>query len=240
MCGSLGYDPVRHERAYLERVGMVFQETGVDRFLTVAEVIEQFRGLYPHPLSLDDVLAAVGLGDQRGQLVRRLSGGQQRRLDVGVALAGNPELLFLDEPTTGFDPAARRGAWEMIENLTSLGTTVFLTTHYMDEADHLADRVAIIAAGRIVAEGTPASLRASFGQRTTISLAVPSLPLPPGLAEHFEADGTDLVALLDDPVTVLHELTSWALDHGLTIERLQVSRPTLEDVYLSLVGETGG
>jgi len=231
----LGHDPQRHELAYLQRVGMVFQETGVSRFLTVAEVVEQFRGYYPDPLPLEAVLGTVGLVDQRDQLVRRLSGGQQRRLDVAVGLAGNPEVLFLDEPTTGFDPAARRSAWDVIANLTSFGTTVFLTTHYMEEAEYLADRVALIAAGRIVAEGTAASLRGAQQLRSTISFVAPVKPLPAGLADRFAPIGDMIVAEVDDAVEVLRELTTWASDHSVDLERLEVRRPSLEDVYLSLV-----
>ena len=169
----LGHDPARHERAYKERIGIVLQSTGIDRYLTVGEAVDMFRGYYPHPRPREEVLALVGLEAQRDERVRRLSGGQQRRLNVAIGLAGDPDLMFLDEPTTGFDPAARRQAWEMIRNLRSTGTTVFLTTHYLDEAEQLADRVAIIAGGRIIAEGSPQSLAA--GQtRTVIQFRMPA------------------------------------------------------------------
>ena len=154
----LGHDPGRNERALKRRIGIVLQSTGVEPYLRVEETIDLFRGYYPHPLPTDEILDVIGLREQRRTLVRRLSGGQQRRLDVAIGLAGDPELLFLDEPTTGFDPSARRGAWEMIRNLRSLGKTVVLTTHYMDEAEHLADRVAIMVDGQIVAVGAPAEL----------------------------------------------------------------------------------
>src|SRR5712692_1244696 len=154
----LGHDPALGERALKERIGIVLQETNVERFLTVEETIDLFRGFYPAPLPRDEVIDLVGLTEARSTLVRRLSGGMQRRLDVAIGLAGNPELLFLDEPTTGFDPAARHGAWQMIRNLQALGKTVFLTTHYLDEAEELADRVAIIAQGEIIAEGSPAEI----------------------------------------------------------------------------------
>jgi len=154
----LGHDPWRHERALLQRIGIVLQETGVEPYLRVEETVELFRGYYPHPRPLDEVLEVVGLSEQRATRVRRLSGGQQRRLDVAIGLCGDPDLLFLDEPTTGFDPSARRGAWEMIENLRSLGKTVLLTTHYMDEAARLCDRLVIIEHGKIVVEGSPAEL----------------------------------------------------------------------------------
>src|SRR6266480_2791744 len=152
----LGFDPERQEKAFKERIGIVLQETGVERFLTVEETLEQFRGFYPHPRPLDEIIEVVGLTEQRKTRARRLSGGQQRRLDVAIGLAGDPELLFLDEPTTGFDPAARHGAWEMVRGLQALGKTIFLTTHYLDEAEELADRVAIIARGQIIAEGSTA------------------------------------------------------------------------------------
>ncbi len=157
----LGHDPEKNERALKERIGIVLQETGVEPYLTVAESIDLFRGYYPAPRPRDEVLEVVGLTEQRDVRVRRLSGGQKRRLDVAIGLCGNPDLLFLDEPTTGFDPSARRNAWEMIRNLRDLGKTVLLTTHYMDEAQHLADRVAIIAGGVIVAEGSPEELIAT-------------------------------------------------------------------------------
>jgi len=176
----LGHDPGKGQRAYKERIGIVLQETGVEPFLTVAEVIEQFRTFYEDPLPLEEIIEAVGLTDKRDERVRRLSGGQQRRLDVAIGLAGNPELLFLDEPTTGFDPSARRSAWEMVTNLRARGRTVFLTTHYMDEAQFLADRVAVIADGRIVAAGPPATLAGREHMTTTISFALPAdaPPLP--------------------------------------------------------------
>src|SRR5437773_11385362 len=155
----LGHDPQHHERALKARIGIVLQSAGVERFLTVEEVIELFRGYYPHPRPLDEILRIVGLDEKRKSLIRRLSGGQVRRLDLALALAGDPDLLFLDEPTSGFDPSARRDAWEMIAGLRELGKTILLTTHYMDEAERLSDRLAVIADGRIVAEGTVTSLR---------------------------------------------------------------------------------
>ena len=169
----LGHDPARNERAFKQRIGIVLQTTGIEPYLTVEETVELFRGYYPNPRSLDETLEVVGLSEQRAVRVRKLSGGQQRRVDVAVGLAGDPELLFLDEPTTGFDPSARRQAWEMISNLRSLGKTVLLTTHYMDEAEHLADRVAIIVRGEIVAEGTPGELMARDAA-TTIAFRFPA------------------------------------------------------------------
>ncbi len=235
----LGYDPGRNDRALKQRIGIVLQTTGVEPYLTVEETIELFRGYYPHPLPLDEIMDVIGLTEQRRTRVRRLSGGQQRRLDVAIGLAGNPELLFLDEPTTGFDPSARRGAWEMVRNLKSLGKTVVLTTHYMDEAEYLADRVAIIVHGEIVAEGTPNEL-VHRDATTTIKLRLGSDagPLPGGLsAESTDEDGRFTIAT-DSPTQTLHELTGWALERGLELEELSVSRPSLEDVFVDLAGGT--
>ena len=162
----LGYDPGRNDQALKRRIGIVLQSTSVEPYLSVEETINLFRGYYPHPLPLEQILEVIGLREQRRTRVKRLSGGQQRRLGVAIGLAGDPELLFLDEPTTGFDPSARRGAWEMIRNLQSLGKTILLTTHYMDEAEHLADRAAIIVDGEMVAEGTPGELSQRDGSVT--------------------------------------------------------------------------
>jgi ABC-2 type transport system ATP-binding protein len=236
----LGHDPGRNEQAFKRRIGIVLQETGVERFLTVAEVIELYRGYYPDPLALDEIIEIVGLQAKRDTLVRRLSGGQQRRLDVAIGLAGNPELLFLDEPTTGFDPSARRNAWGMVGNLKSLGKTVFLTTHYMDEAQNLAGRVAIIAAGKIVAEGSPASLAGRDRAATSISFSLPpDAPLLPGSLrnEVTTRDGGNTIGT-DNPASTLHALTGWALEHGIELEDLTVARPSLEDVYLRLTAES--
>lgn len=208
----LGFDPSKRERALKERVGIVLQETGVNRFLTVAEVIDQFRGYYPHPRPIDEIIELVELTEKRDSLVRKLSGGQQRRLDVAVGLAGDPDLLFLDEPTTGFDPSARRNAWKMVKNLNELGKTVFLTTHYMDEAQFLADRVAIIVGGKIVAEGTPDSLTEglSIESRATYSVS------------HEQAPRLEELALAD----------------GIELRPVESTRPSLEDVYLELTKNT--
>jgi ABC-2 type transport system ATP-binding protein len=231
----LGFDPATGGPELRRRIGIVLQETGVERFLTVAEVLEEFAGYYPRPLPVDHVLDLVGLEAKRNSRVGRLSGGQQRRLDVGIGLIGNPELLFLDEPTTGFDPSARRGAWEMVKGLTELGTTVFLTTHYMEEAQQLADRVAVIVGGRIVAEGTPATLGGRQLRDTTVSFA--QVVLPNHLASRFTADGHRWVTSTPDPTELLHELTAWAVGAGVTLDGLEVTRPDLEDVYLELTGE---
>jgi ABC-2 type transport system ATP-binding protein len=238
----LGHDPGKGERALKQRIGIVLQETGVERYLSVAEVIELFRGYYPSPRPLDEIIEVVGLQEKRDARVRKLSGGQQRRLDVAIGLAGDPELLFLDEPTTGFDPSARRNAWTMIENLKALGKTVFLTTHYMDEAQRLADRVAIIAAGKIVAEGDPGSLGRRGAAETNISFVRPGgLPgLPRSWEGRATVDGVHVSLRTAKPVADLHELTGWALENGTDLDALNVAPPTLEDVYLELTGDTVG
>jgi ABC-2 type transport system ATP-binding protein len=235
----LGVDPERGGQRWRTRLGIVLQHTAVERFLTVAEVIELFRGYYPDPLPLDQIIELVGLQDKRDERVRRLSGGQLRRLDVAIGLAGNPELLFLDEPTTGFDPAARRGAWEMVKELQALGRTVFLTTHYLDEAQHLAGRVAVIVDGEIVAEGSPDTLAGRERLDTTLSFELPAgaPPLPASVAAGFRRDGPRWRTSTDDATRLLHELTSWALSAGVELVGLEVTRPSLEDVYLSLTGD---
>ncbi|MCU1486736.1 MAG: transporter [Actinomycetia bacterium] len=230
----LGVDPGKAGPEHRSRIGIVLQETGVERFLKVSEVLEEFAGYYPRPLEVDHVLDLVGLTEKRDSRVGRLSGGQQRRLDVGVGLIGNPELLFLDEPTTGFDPSARRGAWEMVRGLTALGTTVFLTTHYMEEAQQLADRVAVIVDGRIVAEGTPDTLGGRQLRDTRVVFH--QMPLPDHLGDRFVLDGDLLVATTPDPTGLLHELTTWAVGAGVVLEGLEVTRPDLEEIYLDLAG----
>jgi len=232
----LGLDPADNAREFKRRIGIVLQSTGTDPFLTVSETIEMYRGYYPDPLPLDDVIEVVGLVEKRDERVRRLSGGQQRRLDVAVALAGNPELLFLDEPTTGFDPNARRNAWDMIANLRSLGKTVFLTTHYMEEAQVLADEVAVIAQGLIVARGTPDNLGGRDTATAVVRFRIEDGALPEAIAQQVAwADGLAEYHA-SDPGRFLHELTTWAVAAGVPLDSLTVSRPTLEDVYLSLTG----
>ncbi|MGH2685547.1 MAG: ABC transporter ATP-binding protein [Actinomycetota bacterium] len=237
----LGQDPARADRTLKQRIGIVLQTTGVDLFLTVAETIELYRSSYPQPLPLDEVVQLVGLTEKRDSRVGKLSGGQQRRLDVAVALAGDPELLFLDEPTTGFDPAARRGAWDMIRNLRTLGKTIFLTTHYMDEAQVLADEVAIIARGEIVAHGPPGSLGGRDTASTILRFRLPAdaEELPPALGDAAVTGGA-VSATTDDPTRTLHELTGWALERGIRLDDIEVSRPSLEDVYLRLTGGEAG
>ena len=235
----LGFDPARGGSAFKSRIGIVLQSTGVDPYLTVAETIEQYRTLYPHPRHVDEIVEVVGLREKRDARVRQLSGGQQRRLDVAVALAGDPELLFLDEPTTGFDPSARRNAWEMVRNLAALGKTVFLTTHFMDEAQYLAKRVAVIVEGAIVAEGPPSTLGGRDTAATSIRFRLPAgRALPATLSTGASAKDGVTELRSQDPTGTLHALTGWALEEGVHLDELEVSRPSLEDVYLSITSET--
>ena len=235
----LGRDPAKLDRATKARIGIVLQSTGVDPFLTVRETIDMYREYYPHPRPVDEVIDVVGLSEKRDTRVNKLSGGQQRRLDVAIALAGDPELLFLDEPTTGFDPSARRNAWQIVRNLIALGKTVFLTTHYMDEAQYLAKRVAVIAKGVIVAEGPPATIGGRDTAQTVIRFRVEDGQGLPSLGQVPLGDGT-LELRTDHPTKVLHELAVWALDRGADLEGLEVYRPTLEDIYLELTGGEAG
>jgi ABC-2 type transport system ATP-binding protein len=231
----LGFDPARAGTEFRSRIGIVLQQAGVERFLTVEEVIELFRGYYPNPRRLAELLAIVGLEDKRKSLVRRLSGGQIRRLDTALALAGDPELLFLDEPTSGLDPAARRGAWEMIAGLRALGKTILLTTHYMDEAERLSNRLAVISAGRIVAEGTVESLREHL-PATLISFRKPDQDLPEGIRPSSALGDSFVRIETDEPTKTLHHLTGWASAQGIDLVDLRVVPTSLEDIYLQLVG----
>jgi len=230
----LGYDPGRQRQPLKSQIGIVLQSTGVDRYLTVSETVTMYAGFYPHPRPVDEVIDLVGLTAKRNTRVLKLSGGQQRRLDVAVALAGNPDLLFLDEPTTGFDPSARHEAWEVIKNLAALGKTVLLTTHYMDEAQYLADQVAVITSGRIVAEGPPATIGNREQARAQIRYRLDAGTTPP--ADLTAPPGPDgLIELRPDDLTAaLHRLTGWALEQHVELSGLEVSRPSLEDVYLEL------
>jgi ABC-2 type transport system ATP-binding protein len=237
----LGHDPAKRERSLKERVGIVLQSTGIDPFLTVTETIEMYAGYYPSRRPTAEVIEVVGLAEKRDTRVNKLSGGQQRRLDVAIALAGDPELLFLDEPTTGFDPNARRNAWEVVKNLISIGKTVFLTTHFMDEAQYLADRVVVIAGGLIVAEGPPASIAGREQMRTRIRFRLPNgaPDLDPRLRRL--PDGTsELQVEANETTKTVHDLTGWALDHGFELEAFEITLPTLEDVYLQLTGAEVG
>jgi ABC-2 type transport system ATP-binding protein len=220
----LGFDPQDRPRELRERVGIVLQSTGLYPHITVREALEHFAGFYPHPRDVEEVLALSGLEAKAGERTRRLSGGQQRRLDFALALIGDPDLIFLDEPTTGFDPAARRAAWDTIRALRDLGKTVLLTTHYLDEAQTLADRVAIIKDGRILAAGSPAEL----GVEGTASYRV----------SWRDAAGERHEREIEDPTAFLHELTGDALARGDRVRDLVVVRPSLEDVYLQLTADS--
>ena len=217
----LGHDPGSSPKALRERIGVVLQQSEPSPLLTVRETHEMFAGYYARPRDVDEIIELVGLAEKRDARVKTLSGGQKRRLDLGVALVGSPELVFLDEPTTGFDPAARRAAWDMIRSLRSLGTTILLTTHYLDEAQQLADRVAVLRDGEIVRQGTPRELIGDSGV-TEI---------------RYVRDGELVVVQTAEPTRALNELTSAALSSGLELDQLEVHRPTLEDVYLELVGQ---
>jgi len=214
----LGHDPERPGPEFRQRIGVVLQHSELWPNVTVREAHRIFAGYYERARDIDEVIALVGLAEKRDARIKTLSGGQKRRLDLGIALVGDPDLVFLDEPTTGFDPAARRAAWEMIRSLRSLGKTVLLTTHYLDEAEQLADRVAVMREGVIVRVGTPREL-------TTSDLEVEI---------RYRRDGQEILVTTSEPTRVLHELTTEALARGEELERLEVRRPTLEDVYLSL------
>ncbi len=232
----LGNDPADNKIDFLQRIGVVLQTTSVEPYLTVKEILEVFGGYYPHPRSVEDTLNLVGLAEHRNTRARKLSGGLQRRLDVAIGLIGDPELLFLDEPTTGFDPVARREAWAMIKNLRSLNKTVFLTTHYLDEAENLADRVAIIVHGEIAALGSPQDLT-RIGNVTTITFRpVPQSPPLPAEFDALSAPADGHVSIrTSTPTATVHSLTGWAIAQDVELENLTVSRPSLEDVYLELV-----
>jgi len=217
----LGHDPERPGREFRQRIGVVLQQSELWANLTVRETHGIFAGYYAQPRDVDETIELVGLSEKRDARVKTLSGGQKRRLDLGIALVGDPDLVFLDEPTTGFDPAARRAAWEMIRSLRSLGKTVLLTTHYLDEAEQLADRVAVMREGVIVKVGTPREL-------TTGDLEVEI---------RYRSDGEEVVVRTTEPTRVLHELTAQAVARGEELERLEVRRPSLEDVYLTLTGD---
>ncbi len=236
----LGLDPAKATGSWRSRIGIVLQTCDLQPMLTVRESVTLYAGYYPNPRPVDETIELVGLGADAGKRAGKLSGGQQRRLDVALALVGDPELLFLDEPTTGFDPAARRGAWDMIANLRRLGKTVFLTTHYLDEAQALADRVAIIKDGRIVAEGRPGELGGRQTSTTTIRFRLPAATgtdqLPPTLSSRVLDAGDGLELVTETAVADLALLCGWAVEQGVDLGPLEAVRPTLEDVYLDLTG----
>jgi ABC-2 type transport system ATP-binding protein len=232
----LGYDPGKRERAFREKIGIVLQEAGLDPAITVREALELYGAAYPNPKPAMELLELVGLADRPDERASNLSGGQRRRLDLALGLVGDPDLIFLDEPTTGFDPAARRQSWETIANLRSLGKSILLTTHYMEEAQRLADRVVVLARGHVVAEGTPDELGRD-DNTTLVGFRLPAfhenLPLP----DDALVDRGTVSFRTETPTRDLAPLLEWAAHRGMELEHLTVTRPTLEDVYLDLTEE---
>jgi len=239
----LGHDPAMADGAWRDRVGVVLQESEPEPGLSVRECLAMYAGYYHTPRDIEETIALVGLTAKAGALGTRLSGGQRRRLDFALAMIGDPELIFLDEPTTGFDPSARRAAWEVVAGLRTLGKTIFLTTHYMDEAEYLADRITVLSAGRIVAEGAPRTLGGRDQMTTAISFTLPASltarDLPAGLNPLAEPGPAGLTVVhTESPLVHLQMLGNWALGRGFDLPDLDVHRPTLEEVYLSLTGST--
>jgi ABC-2 type transport system ATP-binding protein len=239
----LGVDPATAGGAWRDRVGVVLQESEPEPGLTVSECLSLYAGYYRTPRDVVNTISLVGLSEQNDTLAAQLSGGQRRRLDVALALIGDPDIVFLDEPTTGFDPSARRTAWDVIEGLRRLGKTVFLTTHYMDEAEHLADRIVVLASGRIVAEGTPKTLGGRDQMTATITFTLPEetslRDLPAGLRLLAEPQGDGTTRLhSESPLTHVQMLAEWALARSVDLPDLDVRRPTLEEVYLNLTAPT--
>jgi ABC-2 type transport system ATP-binding protein len=237
----LGIDPARAGRDFRDRIGIVLQSSGVESEFTVREVIELYGGSYRNPRSLDEVVALVGLDEKVDARIGSLSGGQRRRVDLALGIVGRPELLFLDEPTTGFDPAARRKSWDLIEALGADGTTVLLTTHYLDEAEHLADRVGVLSQGRMIAEGTPDQLIGQVSGTVISFLSPPGLEPVAAVSTFGDLLGTDVrmsgrlvEANVEFATAAVHRLTGWAVEEGHELESLSVTRVSLEDVYLSL------
>jgi len=239
----LGQDPAMADGAWRDRVGVVLQESEPEPGLSVRECLAMYAGYYHTPRDIEETIALVGLTAKADVLGTRLSGGQRRRLDFALAMIGDPELIFLDEPTTGFDPSARRAAWEVVAGLRTLGKTIFLTTHYMDEAEYLADRITVLSAGRIVAEGAPRTLGGRDQMTTAISFTLPAgltaRDLPAGLNPLAEPGPAGLTVVhTESPLVHLQMLGNWALGRGFDLPDLDVHRPTLEEVYLSLTGST--
>ncbi|HYN55848.1 MAG TPA: ABC transporter ATP-binding protein [Motilibacterales bacterium] len=237
----LGYDPATGGRAYRDRIGIVLQEAGFDEEFTVRELVTLYAGLYSRRRDVEEVIDRVGLAEKAGARTKTLSGGQRRRLDLALGLVGAPELLFLDEPTTGFDPSARRRAWDLVASLRELGTTIVLTTHYMEEAERLADRVAVIQSGRLVALDTPSNLVRTEGAEAVITFVLPdgigTEDLPPIGSGTIRTSGQQVDIGSVDPTRDVNALTQWAMARGIGLEGLSMNRPTLEDVYLELTRE---
>jgi ABC-2 type transport system ATP-binding protein len=243
----LGTDPSAAGRDFRDRIGIVLQTSGVEAEFSVREVVELYRSAYRTPRPVDDVIAMVGLEDKADARIASLSGGQRRRIDLALGIVGNPSLLFLDEPTTGFDPAARRRSWDLVDQLGEGGTTVLLTTHYLDEAENLADRVGVLSAGRLVAEGTPDELISErsgtlvrFVLPDAVAVADAATTFGPVLEAEIRVAGRQVEATLEHPTAAVHRLTGWAIEAGVELEALTVHRASLEDVYLALVAEEAG
>jgi ABC-2 type transport system ATP-binding protein len=238
----LGIEPISGGSTLRKRIGIVLQEAGFPPDLTVVELVEAWRRFYPDPMATDEVIEAVGLEHRRDLRTKNLSGGEHRRLDLALGLVGRPELLFLDEPTTGFDPSARRLAWELIDGLVGKGMTLFLTTHYLDEAQRLADRIMIVTEGRIVADGAPDEIGGRGGRPGAVTFALPDglrgsdLPaLPDGASVHIDGETVSITSV--DLMRTSHAVTGWAIDRGVDLAGFRVVRPSLEDVYLAIIGE---
>ncbi|HEX8753908.1 MAG TPA: ABC transporter ATP-binding protein [Solirubrobacterales bacterium] len=239
----LGVDPASPSRAWRNRVGLVLQECELDPLWTVQEAVSLFAGFYEAPRPVAETIDLVGLGEKRDARVGTLSGGQKRRADVAIGIVGDPDLIFLDEPTTGFDPTARRESWNMIEGLKELGKTVFLTTHYMDEAQHLADRVAILREGRIVAQGRTEELGQSIGRRTVIGFelgdGLGAEDVRSRLGGELTIAGNQVEIETEDPQADLYRLLSLAEERGAKLAELEVRRPSLEEIFLDLTRGEG-
>lgn len=242
----LGFDPAQAEREFRDRIGVVLQTSGVENEFTVREAIELYGSVYRRQRSLEEVVGLVGLDEKVDERIGSLSGGQRRRVDLALGIVGSPDLLFLDEPTTGFDPSARRLSWDLIEALGADGTTVLLTTHYLDEAEHLADRVGVLANGRMIAEGTPSQLIDGISG-TVVSFQLPesiavadAVPTFAAVLDHeVRLSGRFVEATVDRSTQVVHRLTGWAVENNIELEALSVKRATLEEVYLQLTERAG-
>ena len=232
----LGMDPSENSTEFRSRVGIVLQETGIEQYLTAVEILEQFTNFYESPRSISELLEMTGLREDKDKRVKKLSGGQKRRLDVAIGLCGNPDLLFLDEPTTGFDPSARRAFWDMIKNLKTDGTTVVLTTHYMEEAEYLADTVALMNHGKLVSQGSLSDLKISNNQ-TSITFKFDESPtkLPADIQEISKISEGMVLINTESPTAVLADLTGWAISEGIELKNLEVSHQTLEEIYLGIL-----
>lgn len=239
----LGMDPQAGGRRFRERIGVVLQEAGFEETFTPRELVRLHAGYYPHPRGVDEVLHLAGLDEKANARVRTLSGGQRRRLDLALGIVGNPEMIFLDEPTTGFDPSARRNAWELVDRLRDLGATILLTTHYLDEAEHLADRVVIVDHGRVVATGTPAELAGAAGVETVIAFRLPAgvaVTDLPAVGRERRTAGNVVEVRTASATADVAALSAWAVGRGIEFEDLTLARPSLEDVYLDLVSRGPG